>query len=108
MVENAVHVLTSQQVARSSLLRSQATPSQYADAGSGKLTTAKPVNKPASQVNSEHAKTLAVTLHWANEVASTAAVFFWSGQAVHAPIVPADALYEWTGHGSHGVVALLS
>ena len=76
VVENAVHVATSQQVVRSSLLRPQVDPAQYADAGSGKLTTAKPVNNPASQLNSEHAKTLAVTLHWADEVAPTAMVMF--------------------------------
>jgi hypothetical protein len=76
VVENAVHDAISQQVARSSLLRSQVDPAQYADAGSGKLTTAKPVNKPASQANLEHAKTLAVTLHWADEVAPIVAVLF--------------------------------
>ena len=76
VAENAVHVATSQQVVRSPLLRSQVDPAQYADAGSGKLTTAKPVNKPASQLNSEHAKTVAATLHWADDVAPTAAVMF--------------------------------
>ena len=74
VVENDVHVATSQQVVRSSLLRSQVDPAQYEDAGSGKLTTDERVTKLASQANSEHAKTLAVTLHWADEVAPTAAV----------------------------------
>ena len=108
MVENAVHVATSQHVARSMLFTPHVAPVQYDDAGSEKLTTDVPASKPGLHANSEHAKSPAPSVHWAEELAPTVSVFVCSGQVVQAPIVPVEALYEWTGHGWHGVVALLS
>ena len=51
---------------------------------------------------------MASSLHSVEELAPTSAAFFPSGQVVHAPNVPAESLNEYTVHGSHGVVALLS
>lgn len=51
---------------------------------------------------------MASTLHSVEELAPTSAAFFPSGQVVHAPYVPVESLNEYTAHGSHGVVALLS
>ena len=83
-------------------------PVQYDDAGSEKLTTDVPASKPGLHANSEHAKSPAVAVHWADDVAPAVAAFVCSGQVVQAPIVPVEALYEWTRHGRHGVVALPS
>ena len=69
--------------------KTHALPAQYADAGSGKPTTAELVSKPDSQANSEHAKFAASTVHSLAEVAPAAAAFVFPGQLVQAPNVPA-------------------
>ena len=89
VLENRVQVATSQQVARSdSSARLHVVPAQYADAGSGKPTTAELVRKPNPQANCEHANSVASTAHSPNETAPAAAAFVFSGQLVQAPTVP--------------------
>ena len=90
LVVGAAHASALSKTAKSRTgSRKHAVPAQYADAGSGKSTTAKVFSKPDSQANSEHANFVASTVHSLVEVAPAAAAFVFWGQLVQAPNVPA-------------------